>query len=438
MSEIVRRQEEVGKALELWEGLCQGKAETTCLEFYGIPGIGKTELVKQIKGDLESMEALCAYLDFNPVRNPGCKSYSSDPKTLLDVLIHGWKLSLTDPSAAQIVDEVKRCDSKDTVVLICDETDKIPEELDWFEEKLIWPLMLSTHCLIIWVGQRQKQWDVRHSELKLKVLSSPVEPIPDNAVIKTCLAARGVPSDEIDRVLVPWIRDITFGHPLAEQVAASTYCLHRGKTEEELKKEIAEAIEEQVIQNYVFQGNKLSASDLYFLALMRTANIELFRTKSSPSSVTSSPHPLGFRELKSTTLSGEPPRGFCQETISRWLSKFYSVVRPDEYVNAQDILIRGCQELASKSIERRDMTSWRKYAVEQLYHSACANTGQPGRYDLVKTITDCLSELNNSALLADSDKDDWKSKLESLIRGDKELYELIGSDALDKIISAIR
>jgi len=152
---IVRRQREVNDVVSLWKQICQGNTKITFREFYGIPGIGKTELARQIKITLGSEGASCAKLDFDPVQNPWGSEprnekvllYYDQPENLFRELLTEWNY-LDDPDlqnelpldsgestfepqhfAQQIVNRIKSL----APVLICDETDHIQwERLSWF------------------------------------------------------------------------------------------------------------------------------------------------------------------------------------------------------------------------------------------------------------------------------------------------------------------
>jgi hypothetical protein len=454
MSEVIERRREVADMVRLWEAICRGETRITFREFYGIPGIGKTELSKQIKNALEKEGALCAHLDFDPIQNPWGHEprnekvlfYYDRPENLFKDLLTEWsylnssdlreKLSTNsgkstfEPQqfAQQVIKHINTLPLGNAVALICDETDHLQwERLSWFEKDFIVPLARSGRCLIVWLGRREKQWLAELASIKAKVKSSLLEPFSSDYIVEQ-LNANGVKIEkEHEDRLLNWLHDVSQGHPMAVEVVIQRYS-QSILNERSLQRnsEVVKDIIERVIKGYILRDNPLQFNEALKLSLLRIVDVSLLRVLIGDLSKSLVSYGKLVNELRANPL-GDCRERLLKKSVAIWLQRYFRISDPKGYLEKQDTLLQECTRLCNRA--GRD--NWSTYVVESIYHAASANTVTQ-KYDLSKILEE---HLRSSKLSGDSDA--MLMELKEIFLNDKEIEEYIGKDGIDHLIAIL-
>jgi len=449
---IVKREKEVNEVMGLWKDVCRGDTKITFREFCGIPGIGKTILLRQIKDALEAEKALCAHLDFDPFQNPGGETpknerirlYLDQPEVLFQDLLEGWKYLTPEfkeistkilnkspfvpiELAQQLVDVVKSLATEQSVVLLCDESDFVRQkQLLWFEEKIIAPLILSNRCLIVRMDKRKKEWPSKFANLKFRIKSSDLQPFHDNEIIKAIFRSNQEIARDNEGEFESWVYDIAYGHPMAQAVASQIYIQNHEQLElPEIKNKIIVAIETRVIRNHLMRENDLRLDEVYSLSLLRTTDFKLCRA------ILGSQWSFGRLNvtLKPNPLAGDPRKGWLQKTIAEWLNHYYLITNPVGYLEKQIFLIQECDQFAKECIARKETIPWIEYLNQLFYHFACARKVDK-KYEIVAMIKANLQLAKNEL---NQDYPEALGKLIDRLEADGDLREHFGQDFLDQL-----
>lgn len=458
MSEIIERRREVADVVRLWKGICRGETRITFREFYGIPGIGKTELAKQIRKALEKEGALCACLDFDPIQNPWgneprnerVRLYYEQPEYFFRDLLREWNyLDTPDLQAIlsshstdstfeplqfvqQVVDRVKALSPDKTVALICDETDHIDwERLSWFERDLIAPLIKGGHCLIVWLGRLEKQWPAELASIKEKTESSSLDLFSLDEVDELLKLGRMSTDNEKDNLLI-WLYDITKGHPMATEVVIQHYS-GSNSTEEGLppKIEVVEDITERVIKGYILRNNPLQYSEVLNLSLLRINDVSLLKALVGEPSDSVLSYGKLAHALRANPI-GDFGERLLKKPLAIWLNYYFRISNPEGYLNKQEALLQECMRLCG--VGGRHL-GWPRYVVESVYHAACANSVDAERRDLSGMLRQHLQNLSLPDLIGDPES--LIIELEESFRNDREIEEYIGKDGVDQLVAVL-
>lgn len=162
------------------------KVSTTgkILNWFGIPGIGKTTLCHMVMEDCQNLNIpFCVIIDFDIQDNPRAKTYAEDYCSLLEDLSspfpeafqHFYKklsqfrsMSEDDPEKSNMINKLaghfieglsRIMDQPDPVVMMFDTTEMADESvISWLETEIFSPLCFKENWLIIWTGRFPQKW----------------------------------------------------------------------------------------------------------------------------------------------------------------------------------------------------------------------------------------------------------------------------------------
>ncbi len=454
---IVNRAEQLNEVRSRLNTIRLGrKVFDSVLEWYGIPGIGKTTLGEMIADLCVEMKVPFSRVDFDSEKNSRAQQYVEDAIMILEDLFVGLgveeaktfrealeRYHQTEPGSfihqdrqRRVVEAfreyLERLMEQGPVVLLFDTTDQAPAEVTtWLEEQLISPLALTGKCLIIWTGRYPQRW--KRFEVRRRVVSQKLEPLPEKSTIEQV----GPVGSRVYR--------LTRGHPMGNEEVARAIEEYQTRGQEAPDHELINRLIDRVIDQYVMKGidPDLNAA-LRVLAVVRQFDVIFLQrllSKFVPE----------FKELREplflevlSRLAGTYLVGWDRErkgyaidlTLRRILALHLQCTQQERYLAAN----REAAELYADWIERVPENR-SIYVVERLYHKTCiALTEGKSAKEVAISLQE---ELGNylQRYYRDGDRALAQKATEQLrqeLQGDDELQEVLGEafDSLPRSIEA--
>ncbi|QTA83763.1 p-loop domain-containing protein [Desulfonema limicola] len=233
------------------------------IEWFGIPGIGKTTLTQDLIVKLcKEKSVVFACIDFDSEFNKNADSYSKDTVFLLEDIVEKFdRQDKADFTSAlykyrdspnenlkkkrklkvinEYVNYVKMLSKDKPIVIIFDTTEKIaPDLFAWMEKEIISPLSLTGKCIFILTGRFPLRW--RQFEVRRRVISNKLEPLDQE------FTNRQVGETKSN------IYQFTFGHPLTNKTLSKKAADFKEKNQTFDKKDMIN-IMDNVLESYVMK-----------------------------------------------------------------------------------------------------------------------------------------------------------------------------------------
>lgn len=425
------------------------------LEWYGIPGIGKTTLAQNAIAEYcHRMEVPFACLDFNPEENENAGKYSADPILLLEDIFKG--IGVYKPTDflktleryRQATDEHLRAEREkrvldeflhyvnellkdDPVALLFDTTDKAaPETVTWLEESVISPLCRTGKCIIVWTGRFPQRW--KRFEVRRRVASSKLDPLLPEAT-----------AEQVGPTKVK-IYQFTFGHPMANERVAEAIERFEAEGQPFQEEDLVNELVDKVIDKYVMEGVPLELNAACrVLAVVRQFDVIVLRRILSK-------FVDYFREMKDTLFLGLVGRlsethlvewdavrkGYAlDETLRRILALHLRLNQPEQYLQVNKVAADIYDEWIERVRENRSV-----YVLERLYHQA--NIASAEGKSSARIASKLERELENYLERYYQDKDQEfayssTTRLYQELRKDDELRKLVGGKGFAQLQKTI-
>ena len=424
------------------------------LEWYGVPGIGKTTLGQMIGKLCSEIDVPFARLDFRPEENTRALLYADEPLLILEDLINA--LGTQEPSEFReklaryheadeeylrqerhkrvigaFLDDIDRLLAKGPMVLLFDTTDQAaPETTTWLEENVLSPLCLTGKCLIIWTGRFPQRW--KRFEVRRRVVSEKLGPL--------------TPEDTEEQVGPEGTRiyALTRGHPLGNEEVAEVVWRYKAEGRAAPDLELINVLVDRVIDRYVMKGieDDLKAA-FRVLVVVRQFDVTILRQLLS----NFLKEFKGLREplflsilgrLKGTYLVEWDPvrKGYAIDpTIRRILALQLCYNHPKRYLQINDMAADIYAEWIKKVQENRSV-----YVVERLYHRAVPSIIK--KRLLGPMIKELREELKGylGAYYTDEDRERAQRSTDQLLQElerDEEFREIIGDEGFEVLTKTI-
>lgn len=424
------------------------------LEWYGVPGIGKTTLGQMIDKLCSEMNVPFARVDFHQEENPHAPSYADDPLLILEDIVNA--LGLEEPLEFRgmlgryrqaeeeylrqerhkrvvraFLGDMNKLLAKGPLVLLFDTTDQAAREtITWLEESIISPLCLTGKCLTIWTGRFPQRW--KRFEVRRRVVSEKLGP----------LTAKD--TEEHVGPMGTRIYTLTRGHPLGNEEVAEVVLRYEAEGRVAPDLELINALVDRVIDRYVMKGieDDLKAAfrvltvvrqfDVTILRRLLSSFLEEFKTLREPLFLSV----LG--RLKSTYLVEWDPvrKGYAIDpTIRRILALHLCYNHPKCYLQVNDMAADIYAEWIKKVQENRSV-----YVVERLYHRAIPAIVNKRPLGLI--IKELRKELEGylATYYTDEDRERAQRSTDQLLQElsrDEELREIIGDEGFETLTKAV-
>lgn len=356
---------------------------------------------------------------------------------------------LKNQLADSVVNRVGSLKANEPIVLLCDETDKIQyENLRWFEEHIIEPLVQSENCLIIWFGRR-KELSLREG-IKRFVVTCPLEefkvPEIDLHLQYNKVNIANVPPDRLFL--------ITGGHPMAGDVAIKYLKDHASIDLDYVQDELIELIGQKVVEEYILRDIDRSKFDLkswLTLSIPRAFDPKILKALLSPQDVDSTLIDYGpnlYQQFQINEMteqmklpevtSIDPERKYYRlaKPVRGLMHRYYRVLDLEGYCTDHKIMQQVYQRRLGGIGPGKSLDEWDSWALEYLYHTACI--------DQVRTYYNLQDELVNilqKRKKFGKEKEELQKILRQLvsrIEKDVELEQLIGKVRVDELLSILR
>lgn len=418
------------------------------LEWYGIPGIGKTTLAQIGMGNLcQEMNIPFACIDFDPDKNKNADKYYSDTILILQDIFKG--IGIHKPTCfKEALKKYRQADDhelkvevikkflkyvneliKDApVMLLFDSTEKADSNTTaWLEKEIISPLCMTGRCIIIWTGRFPQCW--RQFEVRRRVISQKLEPFPLDVTIdqisKISDKNKKLPSEKERLKIGGIVYQYTFGHPQGNKQLLKAIIKDKKSHEKDLINVV-----NSFIDGYVMEANpdELKAA-CRVLAIVRHFDVDIVRKLLS--------HFVDFYrkskaflkvvgQLTATSLvEWDSIRKWyaLDETVRHILALHLQLNQPEQYSAINKLAAEIYKEWIEKVRENRSV-----YILERLYHLAnvasCKEESQSQITDKLKNeLKKYLQDYcQGEAEFAYSDTERLANELEQ----DREIEKIIG------------
>ncbi len=451
----VDRAEQLGQVRERLNRVRIGDpAFASILNWYGIPGIGKTTLGYMIADLCQEMPVPFARVDFHPEENRRAPQYADDFVLILEDIFVGLgehepttfrkeldryrqaekehlRLERRKRVVSAFLDYLNDLMKKGPIVVLFDTTDLAdPEVTIWLEENVISPLCLMGKCVIIWTGRFPQRWT--RFEVRRRVVSQKLEPLP----LKATKEQVGPMGARIYR--------LTRGHPMGNEEVAEAVHDYQARGQEAEEHDLVNVLVDKVINEYVMKGiaPELQAAcrtlavvrqfDVIILRRILAEFVDYFKATEAFLKV------LGQLTATSLIEWDSVRKGFAlDETVRRILALHLRLNQPGRYLSINEAAANIYEEWIERVSENRSI-----YVLERLYHQAniASNKGeaQPRIADkLQKELQGYLEKHYRDGDRAIA----FTTQLLEEMRQDSELREIIGDQGfarLEKIVDSHR
>ncbi len=241
---------DINTILKIIHDVSQGGYELrNVLNYYGIPGIGKTFLGFSIGNHCRKMNIPFARIDFDPEENPPAQAYEINPHKIIHLLLQdlaAWesfselqspqKMKPTDDDLSRFIHLTQSHTKTAPLMLIFDSTDKAPQSvIRWMENNIVAPLCQNLKCLILWTGRYPQKLVsdvvIRSTDCR------PVSPLTPAATKKQiCTMDPGLAG------AASRIQNLTYGYPSGNQKLVEILMKNQNIGDKELIKILAEEV----------------------------------------------------------------------------------------------------------------------------------------------------------------------------------------------------
>lgn len=426
---LVDREDQIDKFKDVLSRISRKRPiSKTLFEWWGGPGIGKSQLIKLLIKeckDFSRKNCSWALIRFTP---DNTAQYMRDPVTLIEEIASALTEDLTfdifslkrevqtyreSPHPAELIKSYYTLSRKERlyanlewmerlkrvvvefetlirrlsqtgegdfirpVVIFFDETEKAAVRLvDWIEDWLIGLLQQLDHCVIIWTARRSWRLKWRDPALRLAFDSEPLGVFPQDHA-KAQIQCRSSNASLVDQ-LFSNIYSVTNGHPSATAVATlqiNSFDWKQGITPEtvaDFQSALLKKIYDQFIRNYVFEDfawDERTALEL--LAMVRMFDTvmmrEILQTAGGEEFKGWKNEDFGelLRRLKRSRLLSWK-NGYTLDSDLRHLIKEYFLCCEQETFRV--VNQAGLKEYRARL--GRSVDNWNLFIVEELYHHA--------------------------------------------------------------------
>ena len=330
LEELVDREEQIDQFDMVLRRIQQERPQaTTLFEWYGGPGIGKTQLVRLLIEQCQSNDCAWACVDFAQAKaDKLIEVFSADPTRLIEQIagelirpnlleeeelfehIQAYREQEHPKEAVRAYFEMSRDErlynrpvwldnlqkvvtsfiglvndlgqregsqSVRPVAIFFDETESADVELtDWIEDWIISSLVHVKHCIVVWTARRPWRWKL--PEIRRRIYSEQLLVFPeDNSKQQV---EKGSSHPDLAMEFFGRVHEITHGHPAANAVAIKQ--INRWEKASpslpDFSTELLKQIFDGFIMNYAFEGLKAdekTASQL--LSLVRLFDTVMLR-----------------------------------------------------------------------------------------------------------------------------------------------------------------
>jgi hypothetical protein len=255
--EPVNRSKEISYIREILYNLNHKQPEFgNILNWYGIPGIGKSTLGIMAGNLCQVMGVPFSIVDFEPEKNPLARQYADNFSRIIEKIIAGFEKN----NSPELSEELRKYD-KDSgnidefisilisylkikpFVIVFDTTEQADEKaLRWIEKNIVSPLCITGMCLIIWTGRFPQGW--KQFEVRRRVVCQQLEAL-DIESTKQQIASFNLNVENAGSR----IYRLTDGHPLGNRELVEVLKKDKNLNNDQLLKELIE----RVIDNYVME-----------------------------------------------------------------------------------------------------------------------------------------------------------------------------------------
>ncbi len=405
----VNRVEQLNMVREILNKIIQGRFQPyTIINWYGIPGIGKTTLGLMIKELCEKISVPFLCTDFHDKYSDDEKilrklEYTNDYTLVLEDIINEYKNQI--PKGFQEVliqyrkeknselrqecfkhavdaflDFLNELTTKGPVVLLFDSTEFAdPDFIIWLEKKIIIPLLMTGKCLFIWTGRYQQVWN--EYGVRQRVILEKLDPLPLEATkqhIESILKKNPLPyettKEEVESEGARIYR-LTLGHPLCNEEMVGAIREYKAKGENADDHYLIHILMEKVIDVFVMKGIEPALNQACrTLATIRQFDVTILQQILSK-------FVIYFKETKSyLKVIGEftatslvewdsNRKGYALDEIIRHiLSQYMRLKEKEQYLD----IIETAADIYKTYIE--EVTENRSiYVLERLFHQATVN-----------------------------------------------------------------
>lgn len=338
--EQIDREEQIKEFNKVLNSLIIGQPpQKTLLEWFGGPGIGKTELVKLLERESQQRGIPSVVINFKEIKEHSqgkLTLYESDPALLMEEMIlpltnefqqstkeyQNWQKAtaafrheLPPPPKNSVQDYfqlshnerlydrpewldrwrnviimylelVKKLTTSQNagqirpLVFFFDETEHIePILINWLEEWVISSILRTNRCLVVWTARQPWRWKL--PEVRQKLESQPLPPFSPEHVQQQLEAGQV----DLAQELFGSVYRLTEGHPFAGRLAVER--IHEWQTAGEQvtsdfiwdqRAVLLKRIFERFIQNYAFVGlEKNVQTALKLMALVRIVDNKMLQ-----------------------------------------------------------------------------------------------------------------------------------------------------------------
>ena len=445
----VDRDQQIGEVEKRLNAIRLGQTVfDSILEWYGIPGIGKTTLAQgAIAGLCEKKKIPFACLDFDPKKNDKASKIPGEPILLLEDILEGigtgapidfeqavkkYRQAPDEDLRAErekkvlqeFLHHVYRLLENDPVVLIFDTTDKVePDVAAWVEENVISPLCLKGKCLVIWTGRFPQRW--RRFEVRRRVVSSRLDPLPREATVEQ------VGPIEVD------VYRFTFGHPMGNERLSEAISRFEKEKQTFGERDLINVVN-RVIDEYVMQGilPELNAA-CRALAVVRQFDVIILRRILSEfvshfKDIDAYLKVIGQLTETSLVEWDAVRKGYAlDETLRHILALHLRLNQPERYSAINEVASKIYDEWIERVRENRSV-----YVLERLYHQAsiAGSRGETQSYIADKLHGELQGYLGK--YYRDGDREFAISSATQLyqeMRRDNELREIVGEQGFSRL-----
>lgn len=435
--------------------LCHDETKTvfsTVLEWYGIPGIGKTEIGQYAVSSLcTEMKIPYVCIDFDPEANPSAEKYTENPVLLLkeitdqqptlipesDAFLNS--LERYQPSAGSRLIEIeekrivqtfnahaKRFLNDHPLVILFDSIEKTsPQTSDWAGKNIVSQLCQTGRCIIIWSGRTPNRWKVY--EIRRRVHAVRLEALSPEATE--------------EQTGFPLIYRFSFGHPLLNEKLSQFITRFDSVAPPQLKTRLVDEVD-RVLENSILQNVPENLKDACrVLAIVRQFDagsmkrilsrfLEEFKSLKSPLKV--------VQELMQYSLVEwhQVYKGYAlDETLRRILALHLHITSPERYLEINRVADEIYKEWIDRVQENRSI-----YVLQRLYHQAViAQFESVAESRVMEILSDLLSMyLDMYYRDVDTESDNSASnQLYEELDKDTELREIVGEFVFNRLKESI-
>ncbi|MCP4346187.1 MAG: toll/interleukin-1 receptor domain-containing protein [Desulfobacterales bacterium] len=428
---IVNRIEQLNKFKKQLDSIRSGnRIPCTILEWYGIPGIGKTTLAQiSIRELCHKMGVPFACIDFIPEMDGNANKYFNDKSLLITDILEGIcqsEKTFLKHTTDTVSNYVKNLSTSNPVVIHFDTTEEIkPAFFMWLEKNIISPLCLSGKCIIIWTGRFPQQWQC--FEVKRRVVSWKLDPLPYEETIEQ------VGQTDVD------VYQFTFGHPLGNDIVSEVIAGFKNKEYSFGEIELINAMD-SVIEEYVMRDiqPELNAA-CRVLSIVRQFDVLILRKILSQFVAEYYGETRMFLgvigQLTATSLVewDSTCKGYALDpTIRQILAKHLQLKQQKKYSEINELATNIYEEFINKAKGNRSI-----YILERLYHLAnIAENRNEDHSQIAKMLQNELKSYlqqyyNKDIALSATDK------LYQELEKDKDIEKIIGEQGFAELKKAV-